>query len=175
MGRMKNSWQERDYVLKFFGSTEGQAKRAYRSYVNKGIAQGNRPDLVGGGLVRSMGGWSAVRALRRAGVFEQGDERILGDGNFVKSLLDEADEIRKKQFVTHGKENEIQIFIDKFCKKRGINVNELSSGSKRAAVVKCRHQLAKLLIKEFSISMADIARRLGVGTSAISKILNSKS
>ena len=29
------------------------------------IADGRRSDLVGGGLIRSAGGWSAVKALRR--------------------------------------------------------------------------------------------------------------
>ena len=33
--------------------------------VEKGIPQGRRPELVGGGLIRSLGGWSAVLALWR--------------------------------------------------------------------------------------------------------------
>ncbi len=39
------------------------ARKAYRAYVEKGIAQGRRPELVGGGLIRSaglVGGQSAV-------------------------------------------------------------------------------------------------------------------
>jgi putative transposase len=35
----------------------GSAKKRYRSYVEEGISMGRRPDLVGGGLIRSMGGW----------------------------------------------------------------------------------------------------------------------
>jgi REP-associated tyrosine transposase len=50
-------------VLKWFGPNEGEAKRAYRRFVKKGIDQRRRPDLVGGGLIRSQGGWSAVKAL----------------------------------------------------------------------------------------------------------------
>lgn len=34
-----------------------------REFVAKGVSVGKRPDLVGGGLVRSMGGWAAVEAL----------------------------------------------------------------------------------------------------------------
>jgi len=64
-------------VLKWFGPNEGEAKSACRRFVKKGIDQGRRPDLVGGGLIRSQGGWTAVKALRRLGVREKSDERIL--------------------------------------------------------------------------------------------------
>jgi len=30
MGRVKNDWQDRDYVLEWFGSKEGEAKRDYQ-------------------------------------------------------------------------------------------------------------------------------------------------
>ncbi len=83
MDRAKNDWQDRDYVLKWFGSKEGEARKAYRRFVKKGFDQGHRPDLAGGSLIRSQGGWSTVMALRRLGVREKSDERILGSGEFV--------------------------------------------------------------------------------------------
>jgi putative transposase len=55
MGKVKNDWQDQDYVLKWFGKKESAAKSEYRNYVKKGIDQGRRPDLVGGGLIRSLG------------------------------------------------------------------------------------------------------------------------
>jgi len=57
--------------------------RRYREFVEKGIEQGKRSDFVGGGLIRSAGGWSAIKALRRIGAYQKGDERILGDSDFV--------------------------------------------------------------------------------------------
>ena len=32
MGRFKHEWQDRDYVLSWFGKKEGEAKRAYRHW-----------------------------------------------------------------------------------------------------------------------------------------------
>ncbi len=90
MGKVKNDWQNRDYVLKWFGKKQGEAKRAYRNYVKKGIDQGRRPELVGGGLIRSLGGWSAVKAMRRSGERELSDDRILGNGEFVEQIIKEA-------------------------------------------------------------------------------------
>ena len=52
--------------------------------MGRGIERGRRPELVGGGLIRSMGGWWAVLASRRRGEREVADQRILGDGDFVK-------------------------------------------------------------------------------------------
>ena len=83
MGKARNDWQKRDYVLRWFGKKEGEAKRTYRGYVEEGIGQGGRPNLVGGGLIRSMGGWSEVVSMRRLGIKERTDERILGTGDIV--------------------------------------------------------------------------------------------
>ena len=55
--------------------------------MEKGIADGKRPELTGGGLIRSVGGWAAAKALRRANALQKGDERILGDGDFVDTVL----------------------------------------------------------------------------------------
>ena len=78
--------------LSWFGEKEKVAKRVYLTYIKEGIPQGKRPDLVGGGLVRSLGGWSAVVSLRSNKQQLLTDERILGSGDFVEEILKEADE-----------------------------------------------------------------------------------
>jgi REP element-mobilizing transposase RayT len=40
LGKVANEWQDRDYVLKWYGRKEGEAKKAYRNYVKKGVAAG---------------------------------------------------------------------------------------------------------------------------------------
>ncbi len=91
-GRHQAAWQDRTYVLGWFGRREGEARRAYRQFVREGITRGRRPELVGGGLVRSVGGWAEVVSLRRQGIRGTTDERILGSGEFVDRVLMEADE-----------------------------------------------------------------------------------
>ena len=54
----------------------------------KGIGDGQRPELVGGGLIRSLGGWVAAKAVRGGKDRLKGDEQILGDGDFVQEVLD---------------------------------------------------------------------------------------
>ncbi len=98
MAKVKNCWQDTDKVLKLFGQKPGTARRAYREFVKKGIDQGKRTDLTGGGLIRSVGGWTAAKALRAAKIFEKSDERILGDGDFVEPVLAAANEAMERQY-----------------------------------------------------------------------------
>ena len=48
------------------------------------MALGRRLELVGGGLIRSLGGWSEVLALRGRGEKQRSYQRILGDSEFGK-------------------------------------------------------------------------------------------
>ena len=57
MGEVAREWQSAEYVLAFFGANQSSARRQYRKYVEKGIALGKRPELTGGGLIRSLVGW----------------------------------------------------------------------------------------------------------------------
>jgi hypothetical protein len=77
--------------LSQFGNRDGEGKGAYRRFVAEGVQLGRRPELVGGGLVRSQGGWSEVKSLRRRAGREMADERILGSGNFVERVIREAE------------------------------------------------------------------------------------
>jgi REP element-mobilizing transposase RayT len=172
MGRVKNDWQDRDYVLRWFGSKEDDAKRFYRQFVKKGIDQGRRPDLVGGGLIRSQGGWSAVKALRRLGVREKSDERILGSGAFVEQLIKQSDQRRRKQFSVHQRLQRSALVVEKFCKKEGVSIAELQSGSRRQKVVMVRVKLAKDLVEQCGLSLTETGRHLGVSASAIAKSLS---
>jgi len=92
MGKKKCEWQETDYILRVYNSKYLTARRRYREYVEKGVRDGQRPELVGCGLLRSAGGWSVVKAMRRGFERMKGDERILGEGDFVETVLKAAQE-----------------------------------------------------------------------------------
>lgn len=56
MGSLERSWQSNDYVLRHFGKSVRSARNAYIRYLEAGDDQGHREDLIGGGLLRSLGG-----------------------------------------------------------------------------------------------------------------------
>jgi len=171
MGKVSHDWQDRDYVLEWFGKTEGKAVKAYREHVQKGIDQGRRPELVGGGLIRSMGGWSAVKAMRRSGERELSDARILGSGEFVEQMIKEAEGRVRYQLPTKNHDQKIDEFIARKCKTEGVSIEELKGGSRNRSASRARARIAVGLVKEKGVALAEAARKLGVSTSAISKII----
>lgn len=174
LGKFKKEWQDDKYVLKWFGGKVGEARRAYRHYVSAGVDQGQRPDLVGGGLVRSQGGWSVVKAMRHLGIMEKSDERILGSGDFVQSMLKQADEKVKYQFTSEKSVNRAGQLIERTCRENQISIEPLQSGSRISEVSRLRSQLADTLVTGYGLSLAETARQLGVTTSAIANGMRRK-
>ncbi len=171
MGKLKHEWQDRDYVLSWFGQKEWEARRAYRKYVEEGVEEGRRPELVGGGLVRSLGGWSQVLSLRRENKRVLADERILGTGDFVQKVVSQADERIKYQLGDNERRKKAQQLIEQTCKKEDVNANELRMGSRRGRIARVRGEIAYQLVERYGFSLAEVGRQLGVTTSAISKVI----
>ena len=171
LGRRKNHWQDRNYVLTWFGSTEREAKQYYRGFVGKGIVIGRQPQLVGGGLIRSLGGWSQVKAIRRIGEKEASDERILGSGQFVEQIVRETDISSKYRYTDLDRKQKAKEVISNLCKKQGISVEALQAGSRRSDISKVRAELSYTLVDELGLTLAEVARLLGVTTSAVTRAI----
>ena len=92
IGKAKHPWTDAVYVLSQFGTTRQKGLAGYRKFIREGIGQGHQQELTGGGLLRSLGGWSQVLSRRRTGNQEVGDERILGSNDFVQGILKETEE-----------------------------------------------------------------------------------
>ncbi len=65
MDRVSRPWQQTEAVLERFSDRLQEARQAYREFILAAAVQGRWPDLMGGGLLRSYGGWLGVSALRR--------------------------------------------------------------------------------------------------------------
>lgn len=172
LGKINYEWQDRDSVLAQFGNSEAQAKEAYRRFVEEGVALGRRPELVGGGLIRSAGGWAEVRSQRRQGDLHRSDERILGSGEFVERVLSEAEARAQRQQAARRQIGRAERVIAQACKKDGVPLTELRSGSRRGKLPVIRAALASKLAGNFGVGIAEIARQLGISTSGVSKILS---
>lgn len=170
MGKLRHKWQDRDYVLGLFGEQEGRAKKQYRIFVEEGIGQGQRPELIGGGLIRSQGGWSQVFSMRRQRAAEKSDERILGSGEFVEKMVAETEERQDRQLSGAAALRKVEETISAICKEDGVKAAEMKGGSRRRQISRIRKKIALELIERYGIPMALIARATGVTTAAISKM-----
>jgi len=171
IGKIEHKWQDRDYVLRQFGDKEGRAKKEYRIFIEAGIGQGNRSELVGGGLLRSQGGWSEVISKRRRKGAEKSDERILGSGDFVEKIVREAEERQNRLLTGASALREVEETIRLICDEEGVKVTEVKGGSRRRQISRIRKRIAQELIERHGIPMAIVARETGVTTAAISKMM----
>ena len=168
MGKVKRKWQDTGYVLSVFGD-----RNRYLRYVEEGIELGRRPELVGGGLIRSMGGWSEVLALRKRGERSASDQRILGESDFVSEVITELDEQVKRNLRLSVQRKSIDDLAATVCNKYGISITELKSGSRSKESIESRRVVAWIGMRELGYSGAEIARYLGVTNSCITRIVSS--
>ncbi|MBN1904287.1 MAG: transposase, partial [Deltaproteobacteria bacterium] len=92
MGKDKREWQDTDYVLGYFGKSVRKARKEYESFVKAGLGDGRKNEMTGGGLIRSLGGWIEAKEILNGGVHIMNDERILGDSDFVDTVISQSEE-----------------------------------------------------------------------------------
>lgn len=170
MGIIKRPWQDRDTILAYFGKRRKRAIEEYEQFVEGGIKGGVRPELVGGGLIRSLGGWSQVLSLKRVGSKIFSDERILGSSEFVKDAITEAEKKEKETLRLNLKISDLESLAERICEGEGIGKSELCSGIRNRSVVKSRRLFCQVSVKRMGYSGADVARFLGITTSAANRL-----
>ena len=122
-------------------------------------------------MTRSYGGWSAVLSLRRSQDKAAWDQRILGTGDFVERVLRESEEGMDHRISAAERDKRIRSVVDEECEKGEVEFEELRMGSRRGRIPRVRWEIAKSLVKELGVSLAETARLLGVSTSAICRIM----
>jgi REP element-mobilizing transposase RayT len=170
LGGVDRDWQETATVLAAFGPNRRRAIQRYAEFIREGIAHGRRPELVGGGLIRSLGGWAQVLSLRRKGSQVASDARILGSGEFVEGLLAEAARHEKETLRLPRKVVDLATLGRQIMAKEGVAEGELRSGIRTQGLVRARRLFCQLAVQGMGHSGAEVARFLGVTTSAVNRL-----
>jgi len=108
------------------------------NFLEQGIALGSNPELVGGGLIRSLGGWAEVLGLRKRGEMQASDQRILGDGEFAETVLAEMDDLEKENLRLASKRTDLSLLVKRVCAVHKVSFGEIRSGSRRQEIVEAR-------------------------------------
>ena len=169
MAKNKQTWQNIDYVYGLFSGQTRQARQLYRVFVEKGIAEGSRPDLVGGGLLRSSGGWKILKGLRKEGIRVKGDERILGDGDFVKQVFESAEEALALKYALESKGYNFNRVLERVAEVMGMDVDQVTAYGKSPRTVRARSLLCFWAHRKLGMTTVAIANRLKIGQSAASR------
>lgn len=169
MGQASSDWQDLGGVLKRFGKAVSTARKKYAAFVADGMSQGRRPELTGGGLVRSAGGWKELGALRKSNIHLHNDERILGDSDFVEAVLKEAKESleRTQQYLQEGFGfDQLAHLVAGMFK---MNTKEIVVAGKQPQRVLARSLLCYWSVRELGLKVTSVAKILGLTQPAVSR------
>ncbi len=158
LGTVPRPWQDTQTVLAQFGATRRRAIHAYRRFVAAGLPQGRRPELQGGGLIRSLGGWQAVTALRRGREAFLGDERILGSSEFVEHLQRTVAD----RAAPPPARLPLEALLARVCQHVGLPPAHLTAGTRRPAASRAREGIAYLWTEVLGHAARPLAPVLGI-------------
>jgi len=156
LGSRECARQDCSYVLRHFGTTAKAARGAYRAFVADATTVGRRPELVGGGLLRSTGG------LRRGREAWASDKRILGSSDFVESVKAQVDTVQPAKA-----QKNMDDLLQDASRQTGLSIHELISGSKRRDVILARSYISFAAVKGEGLRLGDVARALNVSRQSI--------
>jgi putative transposase len=169
LGKANIAWQDCDSVLLRFGNAEKTARTAYRRFIEHGVSQGHRPELTGGGLLRSLR--SREDALGRGNKDRVlTDERILGAGEFVQTLIEKAGKEQDNVSLS-GRIEKMREMINERCRAEGISVEALTGGSRAGTIPRLRSELVFCLANEVGLCYAEIARNIGISRAGVGRII----
>ena len=169
MGKKKREWQDVEYVLAYFGKRAGDARRKYRSYVQAGILLGERPELVGGGLIRSLGGWDEVKRMRASGQGRiKSDQRILGESGFVIDVLSESEKQFSRKYRLKNLGYNFEKALEKVSALFQLEKEYITGKGRQRDRVIARDLLCYWSVVELGMAMVDLARRFDITPAAVS-------
>ena len=92
----------------------------------------------------------------------------------MEKILEEADDLVKKQVPENSQQKIIVRIMQGIYDKREVNIKEIVSGSRRRFVSDARRIIACRLVKDHGIPLSEVARHIGVSPSALSKMIGSE-
>ena len=166
MGKTQALRQDVDSVLGQFGATVRTARKGYRAFVEQGASQGRRYDLVGGGLIRSTGGWKEVLEQRARGIRTKGDERILGDGPFVEQVMRQSEARLERHMRLRLEGYDLPRLAQEVEARLGID--PLAHRGRYRGVVEARRVFCYWAVHELGWNGTAVAHALGLTQAAVS-------
>ena len=169
MGTKAYDWQDLETVLSRFGSNVRSARKKYREFMMEGIGVGKRNDLTGGGLIRSSGGWQALKGFRKQGIHVKSDERILGDSDFVESVLKERKEHFDRRYRLLSRGYDFDKVVIRVAELLEMSPEVILKPSKKPKRARARSLVCFWAVRELGLSGTEVSKRLGIVQSAVSK------
>ena len=118
---------------------------------------------------RSAGGWSVLKSLRRMNIHLKSDERILGDGDFVETVLCGATEKMERRYRLEAMGYDFDAIVERVSEIFKIAVKYILSPGKQPERIMARSVLAYWSVRKLGISGTKVGKRLRISQSAVSR------
>ena len=89
----------------------------------------------------------------------------------MERILREADARALRQHAAKKRNRYAERVVAEECKKIGVSLMELRSGSRRGRLSAVRKKIVRGLVENYGVAVAEVARQVGISTSGDSKIL----
>lgn len=170
MGTISCPWQAIDETLGHFGRKPGPARMAYLKYMSEDGEEGQN-DLTGGGLVRSASGWEGVRRSQGTGGDWRGDERILGDGDFVEKIKKKTARQEAPRERSRKEVRRFENVLDHVSARTGVTRERLGQRCRGNKEAEARAVVAYLCRCELRMSVTEIGNRMGISQPAAGRMI----
>ena len=100
--------------------------------------------------------------MRRAKVFVKGDERILGEGEFVEQMLQESGETFERKSLLKSQGWDLDKLAAHVAKLLEVDVSVVWSAGKFRHIVEARSLLCYWAVRDLGVSMTSLAKRFKV-------------
>jgi chromosomal replication initiation ATPase DnaA len=116
-----------------------------------------------------MGVWSVVKAMRRTNTLMKGDERILGDGDFVEKVLRQAQEKLTHSQTLKLRGYDYDWLVKHVANVMGIEPGDVVARGKSRQFVKARALLCYWGTRDFGMTTIELAKKLHLAQPTINQ------
>ena len=141
---------------------------AYRQFVDDGRDQGRRPELMGGGLRRSLRGSAMTSPLARGRERWAADERILGPPKFVLAMLRDVPAAPLPRVDDREAVEKALALLVAHC---SVGETAIRSSCHQRSAVAARAALCFIAVHRFGLSATAVATQLGISPRSVVRAL----
>jgi putative transposase len=160
LGAGVREWQDTDELLRHFGEDRVGALSSYRALMS---TSADPRDLEGGGLRRSRDAWERLHEVEKGRERFRSDERILGSGAFVDSVLREVPREAPKS-------PDLAMIIARVCAHLGVSRDAIRGEGRSRSICRAREGVSYLWTVVLGHSRRALARFLGVAESSLQAV-----
>lgn len=155
---------ERDYALRCFGITGKTAVARYLGFLEECCAGQRTGEHSGAGRFKSAGGLKNILSINQSGSTELSDNRVLGGGGFVETVLREAEQ-------SDADLPSKDAMVERVVKDFKVGLDEILSGSRERRVCAARAAYCYLAKEKCRINGGVISRELMLSSGGLSRLV----